>query len=463
MRSVVCYILLITPSVGSLALQGSQESRCSLVAGSSSSECVPPPKKACAGVCSLCLGTNQKESLERVLLEIQEKFHKAAYKVSSFSLSITLPASLLLRQLVLALYHDTPTWKINLKETLKSKMKLDLSSRLGLEHQAQSPFTIAVTFNHEETAEECNFLPKLFPQDFKVSKGGHGKERLVTVTNIQKVLNKLTIEECKAHNYWPPLAVGSEMKCAVVGFSHDSIFIGGRYNKYSRELSQTPWVVDGKKKTQLSIQEIVGEPFLKKSLATKIKFSSSGREDADVRMLGTGRPFVIELLDPKYPALTEEQILSIGQGINTAFGNLISVNLLQQVDKKDCDILKIGEEDKRKTYCALIWSHQPITEESIQLLNSHENIVLQQKTPVRVLHRRSLAIRERTIYSMHCIYIDSHHFKLKLSTQAGTYIKEFVHGDFGRTQPNLGSLLGIDVDIVALDVEEVALDWPPKS
>lgn len=45
------------------------------------------------------------------------------------------------------------------------------------------------------------------------------------------------------------------------------------------------------------------------------------------------------------------------------------------------------------------------------------------------------------------------YFRLELNTQAGTYIKEFVHGDFGRTQPSLGDLLGsVNVDILALDV-----------
>lgn len=44
-------------------------------------------------------------------------------------------------------------------------------------------------------------------------------------------------------------------------------------------------------------------------------------------------------------------------------------------------------------------------------------------------------------------------FKLSLCTQAGTYVKEFVHGDFGRTTPNLCSILNCDVDIIALDVE----------
>lgn len=38
-------------------------------------------------------------------------------------------------------------------------------------------------------------------------------------------------------------------------------------------------------------------------------------------------------------------------------------------------------------------------------------------------------------------------------TEAGTYIKEFVHGDFGRTQPNMSVLLNnVAVDVLALDV-----------
>lgn len=34
-----------------------------------------------------------------------------------------------------------------------------------------------------------------------------------------------------------------------------------------------------------------------------------------------------------------------------------------------------------------------------------------------------------------------------------SYIKEFVHGDFGRTKPNLCQLLKTDTDILELDVE----------
>ena len=54
-------------------------------------------------------------------------------------------------------------------------------------------------------------------------------------------------------------------------------------------------------------------------------------------------------------------------------------------------------------------------------------------------------------------------FKLHLVTSAGTYVKEFVHSDFSRTRPSIQSLLGVDTDILALDVLEVKLAWPPAT
>lgn len=34
----------------------------------------------------------------------------------------------------------------------------------------------------------------------------------------------------------------------------------GRYNKLSRELSQTPWFINGEKKMQTSVQDILCNP-----------------------------------------------------------------------------------------------------------------------------------------------------------------------------------------------------------
>lgn len=48
---------------------------------------------------------------------------------------------------------------------------------------------------------------------------------------------------------------------------------------------------------------------------------------------------------------------------------------------------------------------------------------------------------------------------LRIEAQAGTYIKEFCHGDFGRSTPSVGSVLGgVEVQIHELDVLHVDLD-----
>lgn len=51
---------------------------------------------------------------------------------------------------------------------------------------------------------------------------------------------------------------------------------------------------------------------------------------------------------------------------------------------------------------------------------------------------------------------------LDVATQAGTYIKEMVHGEFGRTSPSISSIIGQEIDIVALDVNAIDLDWPKE-
>lgn len=48
---------------------------------------------------------------------------------------------------------------------------------------------------------------------------------------------------------------------------------------------------------------------------------------------------------------------------------------------------------------------------------------------------------------------------LALLTSAGTYVKEFVHGDGGRTEPSVGTLLGCQADIETLDVLEIVMEW----
>lgn len=65
-------------------------------------------------------------------------------------------------------------------------------------------------------------------------------------------------------------------------------YIGGRYRKLSRDLSQTPWILNGKRMKEDSVQEIVCKevcPFFEldpEEQNDKVTFMGSGREDVDV-------------------------------------------------------------------------------------------------------------------------------------------------------------------------------------
>ena len=84
-----------------------------------------------------------------------------------------------------------------------------------------------------------------------------------------------------------------------------------------------------------------------------------------------------------------------------------------------------------------------------------KNLQVNQKTPVRVLHRRSQLVREKFVYGLRASIINNHYMQLFVIASAGTYIKEFVHGDLGRTTPSIGELLKTEADILQLDVAEV--------
>lgn len=257
----------------------------------------------------------------------------------------------------------------------------------------------------------------------------------------------------------------------------ESIYVAGRYNKYLRNLSQSPWIDKDDVRIKQSIQELI-EDGLKKFLQfDKSIFSSSGREDVDVRMLGNGRPFVFKLVNPWNPSnYNQETMDKIQEYVNVEHGKKIRIQHLQVVTSEEVsNNLKQGEENKAKEYRALCCCSRVLTDDDINRISNIKDLYIDQKTPIRVLHRRSLINRRRKIHQLkvdRVILSDfesvkedqlDNVFVLTLVTEAGTYIKEFVHGDFGRTTPSLSDLLGdCDTDLMELDVMEVYLDWPPN-
>ena len=87
-----------------------------------------------------------------------------------------------------------------------------------------------------------------------------------------------------------------------VSCTHENILVKGRYLKLSREVSQSPWhqrEAETGKKVE-NVQDILGESIRKEIFgASDVNLHGSGREDVDVRMLGQGRPFILEFSNPR--------------------------------------------------------------------------------------------------------------------------------------------------------------------
>lgn len=404
-----------------------------------------------------------------------------------------------------------------------------------------------------------------------------------------------------------------------VYISYNKLCICGSYNKYNKNISQTKWIINQVSKSATSIEECVSEIFRNVFCFSSATFIGSGREDKDVRMMNTGRPFVLVLNETRFSLLnfylffkklTELQDSDISH-IQTVpeLKNTLSVclcdnvrdrkdeqrkdrsqdsgilkNMYALINRKDTSVLYDVEEsrivfeenqavickekrlkdlqistscnkeleellcnteeehwttecmdkeklttvkkkyninnlvevklnnivftsnyklikkimhygtERKKAYKCLIYHVTPMNKEKIQNINkdisNYENkkeneecqekteesatsrerieessqkmknrdyvLKIFQKTPVRVLHRRSLLIRERKIYEIQMVSVHPHCSLLYILAESGLYIKEFVSGDRGRTFPNLKHFFNNTyVNVLNLDVSKL--------
>ena len=177
-------------------------------------------------------------------------------------------------------------------------------------------------------------------------------------------------------------------------------------------------------------------------------------------IINAGRPCVIELLDCRSLLLPAGALAEICAAVNNGPGaGMIALRAVAPATREEFAALQTGAAAKRKRYTAMCWSAVSHDVDALRSrLGSIRDLKVAQLTPMRVLHRRSLATRMKTIHALDVEELPTaaaeggHVFLLHIIASAGTYIKEFVHGDRGRTRPNIRDLLGCDADILTLDV-----------
>jgi tRNA pseudouridine synthase 10 len=236
----------------------------------------------------------------------------------------------------------------------------------------------------------------------------------------------------------------------------NSVSVFGRYRKLERGIPQTHW-----EKFGTSVEELVAPTLVSAHRGTEGVFHGAGREDVDALMLGTGRPFVLEV---KHPRRRDLDLTELEAEINELREGRVEVEGLRYATHEMVE--RVKELAASKTYRMDVTFDESVSESALAAAIARlDGATVDQRTPDRVSHRRADLVRERTVYSLIGELTEPDRAELEVHGEGGLYVKELVSGDDGRTEPSLAELLGVGatvthLDVIAVEGEEEPFDDP---
>ena len=401
--------------------------------------------------------------------------------------------------------------------------------------------------------------------------GAGGCDGLKTglVAEIAKRLNQ-RLEGVTLVNDKPQILALIDVLTLSVDLDVRAHYLYGRYRKLERGIPQTRWPCRackgrGCERCEMtglqyakSVQDLIGNPLLSIFGSEEHAFHGMGREDIDVRCMGRGRPFVIEMKEPK---LRKNDPIELMKLINDNAEGSIEITSLR--DSNRSEVVRLKDTPAEKSYTirfkllplneaeyTVLTAPLDLTKENkgrsknkrkrrgdnkrdntkplpteietesvkpgkdklvlmkkselvamcvelgvkksgtkdelverilnveepeietfelpdndfiIKSIASLEGVKLAQRTPERVAHRRADLVRRRTVFEVHQPVIEimddgSREIEVTMRCESGTYVKETVHGDSGRTQPSIASLLKAKCEVIWLDVGDIHAD-----
>ena len=249
---------------------------------------------------------------------------------------------------------------------------------------------------------------------------------------------------CEADLLHPDIIVVADHAAGTATVRVEPLFVRGGYRKLVRGMPQCRWPA-----WPTSVQQIVGDPIADAAEGEDHVFHGCGREDTDVRCLGE-RPFILEVVRPRrrrldWPALSRAI---------TASGKVEATGL---APCKRPEVARLKEARPEKTYRALARLAGDV--DAARLGNLDRLVgVIGQRTPRRVLARRPDRLRRRRVCTLTWRQLGPRDIQIDVRTQAGTYIKELITGDDGRTRPSVAEVLETPAECAELDVLAIHID-----
>jgi tRNA pseudouridine synthase 10 len=237
------------------------------------------------------------------------------------------------------------------------------------------------------------------------------------------------------------------------------LYIYGKYNKYVK-IPQSKWpckACRGKgcercnftgKLYEETVEDLIAKPILEITKGSGTKFHGAGREDIDVLCYGW-REFVIEVINPKKRYI---DLKDLERKINEYAKGKVEVKDLRLSSKQEARRLKSERKNKIYRVFVRVNDFERAREKLGEIEKVFKEIVIKQRTPTRVLHRRSDKLRERKIFYVKLVEVNEEKSEivLDIKAEAGAYIKEFVTGDNGRTKPSIQEYLGTKLEITEM-------------
>jgi tRNA pseudouridine synthase 10 len=249
----------------------------------------------------------------------------------------------------------------------------------------------------------------------------------------------------------------------------NSAFVYGRYRKIERDIPQTEWPCNECHATGIkrgeecpgcdgtgyrydeSVEQLSAPVVLEAMDGEEAVFHGAGREDVDALMLGGGRPFVIEVKEPRKRDVDTE---TLEADINDFADGKVEVEGLRLATHDM--VARVKEHDASKTYRMDVEFDEQIDEDDLEsAVETLGGTTIEQRTPQRVDHRRADIHRTREVYRIDGNLDDPHSADIEVHGAGGLYVKELISGDEGRTQPNLADEVGASAVVTALDVLDV--------
>jgi len=262
----------------------------------------------------------------------------------------------------------------------------------------------------------------------------------------------------------PDVTVTLDLQRDSVEVDVRSVYFYGRYRKLERGIAQTEWecydcegtgTVGGQDCETCdgtgyivdeSVEELLRPAFLEATDGAAATLHGAGREDVDALMLGDGRPFVMEVESPRRREVDTDAVQS---DANEGADGKVEVRELRRVAGDVVERVKSLSASKR--YRARVSFDETVTQEELEEALDALVGTVEQRTPSRVDRRRADKVREREVYEATGEVKDGS-ATIELHTEGGTYVKELVSGDEGRTEPSFADEIGAEATVEELDV-----------